>query len=380
MVLTLSRRWQIDPGGWPSRPQQLAVAFVDRTLSAAFPSLREENDLALEAVAAIRAQVLARGPRRTEEEEVQPGACLERQVLRQESPGLDPFVLAGAVGWIDLRAASSPGERVRWVLLLREVLDVWLRTFPKIEATQRQEIDGLPGSFDEWVLSLLARSLLNLDGEDEPSSFWKPILDLGAPAHHWVERFFWEWFTSAFEQPHNHEDFTRTWGDMIEYATGHALWSRADFPDRDVAEMVVELLGCNFGLRTVARDNGHTSGMSQLAGHFKVAARRWLSLPEVAHGLAHLLILPAAAGLLVRGVRWLHEAATSFDEHEWGHWGLQDSFVQVLRACWERHRGEVAGNQAIREPFLGLLTHLVAQGSHAATVLSEQVAAAIRNG
>jgi hypothetical protein len=52
-------------------------------------------------------------------------------------------------------------------------------------------------------------------GEDDPRSFWKPVLDLGAPAHHRVVRFFWEWAVSQlaerFEAPPGAGASRRRW-------------------------------------------------------------------------------------------------------------------------------------------------------------------------
>ena len=43
---------------------------------------------------------------------------------------------------------------------------------------------------------------------EDPDVFWKPVLNLGPPAHHWVERFFWQWFTDGAQAAETPEAFT----------------------------------------------------------------------------------------------------------------------------------------------------------------------------
>src|SRR6266850_8311817 len=56
---------------------------------------------------------------------------------------------------------------------------------------------GLPSKFDGWVYQIVAQTIPQMTPVERPEALWQPILYLGAPVHHWVERFFWYWFTNG---------------------------------------------------------------------------------------------------------------------------------------------------------------------------------------
>jgi hypothetical protein len=70
------------------------------------------------------------------------------------------------------------------------------------------EIDGLPSDFD-WAFKLAARTIPCLTPAERSVELWQPILDRGAPAHQWVERFFWKWFTDGLAASPSVADFVR---------------------------------------------------------------------------------------------------------------------------------------------------------------------------
>jgi len=77
--------------------------------------------------------------------------------------------------------------------------------------------------------------------------------------------------------------------------------------------------------------------------------------------------------LLCTGIRGLHDALRDSDARQWGERDLDECLIRVLHACWERQRDAVVADQDVRSAFLGVLTMLASQGSHAATALQEQV-------
>jgi hypothetical protein len=110
-----------------------------------------------------------------------------------------------------------------------------------------------------------------------------------------------------------------------------------------------------------------------MTGTFQEAAQRWFCLPKVVGGLARFVIKPGAAPLLPHSVRWLAEAAGTFDDEDWRERDLEENLVVVLAACWERESRVVSGDPAVREAFLSLLTRLASRGGHAAAALRDRV-------
>jgi len=46
---------------------------------------------------------------------------------------------------------------------------------------------------------------------------------LGAPAHQWIEHFFWQWFVEGSKAKSDFTDFFRQWRAMIEFALANPL-------------------------------------------------------------------------------------------------------------------------------------------------------------
>jgi hypothetical protein len=164
------------------------------------------------------------------------------------------MVLQYAFTWLDLSTAHSPEACNQWVSILRELLTIGLHRRPRVRKGQAQTHDDLPSNFEQFVFRLVARALPYLRPHEDPASFWRPILDLGAPAHYWIEHFFWEWFTEGIRQPQAPENFTRIWSEMVHYATLHPLWMPGQRHSYHLATMVSELLGFSKSGTTVASD------------------------------------------------------------------------------------------------------------------------------
>lgn len=166
-----------------------------------------------------------------------------RQVLHARDEAIDSNVIEAAFSWLDIGAARSPDERVDWLRFVGELLDGLIRRVPAVDDPRKQEIDGLPSKFDGWVYQIVAQTIPQMTPAEQPEALWQPILDLGAPAHHWVERFFWYWFTNGARSASSPADFVRFWREMILYALGHPRWDPDGNLQHYLDNIVIELLG-----------------------------------------------------------------------------------------------------------------------------------------
>src|SRR5882724_5408928 len=98
---------------------------------------------------------------------------------------------------------------------------------------------------------------------EDPDALWRPILDLGTPAHHWVEHFFWEWFTGGVQGAETPEGFAAPWARMVRYALAHPLWDPTSNRTFDLDDMVFEILGFHFGADSVGGDEKFTAAIGQ---------------------------------------------------------------------------------------------------------------------
>jgi hypothetical protein len=357
---------------WHERKIALIQDFVDQRLPVELPDIRTINAAAADEINAIQAQQfpeLARAraaPRRSRRR-----AGRSRESLHPESLRLDSRVISSAFAWLDLRSAQ-PSERQKWLGYVRNFLDLTLGSIPRIDDPEHEEIDGLPDHFDDWVFAVVAGAIPSLTGGEDPRSLWQPILDLGSPAHQWVERFFWEWFTHGLRAARSPQDFVRMWADMVEHALTNPGWDRSLNRTYDLDRMVFELLGFNSTINRLGQDLAYGPAVTGMEGVFASAAQRWFAMPRVVTGFLNFVIQPAAAGLLLPGIKWLAAAVPSFDSYDWKY-GLEENLIAFLHACWEREHHWIANDPSLRAAFLSLLSCLVARGGHAAIALRDRV-------
>ena len=361
------------PGeAWNERKEALIEDFVERRSPIELPEIRAVNATAAAETEAVQAQrfsemVRARGtPRRSRRR-----AGRSRESLHRESLRLDSHVISSAFVWLDLGSAR-PEERRQWLGYVRNFLDLMLGSIPQIDDPRQQEIDGLPDEFDNWVFGLVAGAIPCLTAAEDPRSLWQPILDLGSPAHQWVERFFWDWFTDGLRAEPSPQDFARLWTDMIEYALTSPAWDPSINRTYDVDGMVFQLLGFDSRMNKLGHNLALGPAVAGMEGVFARAAQRWFGMPKVVSGFLNFATQPAAAGLLLPGIRWLAAAVSSFDSYDWKY-GLEENLIAFLHACWDREHCRIASDASLQGAFLSLLACVIARGGHAAIALRDRV-------
>jgi hypothetical protein len=359
---------------WHERKQDLVRDFVERRSPVEQPDIRAVNASAsaaaeIEAVQARRFPEMARArgaPRRSRRR-----AGRSRESLYRESLRLDSHVISSAFAWLDLQSAR-PDERRQWLGYVRTFLDLMLGSIPQVEDSRQQEIDGLPDEFDNWVFGLAARAIPCLTAAEDSRSLWEPILDLGSPAHGWVERFFWYWFADGLRAAQSPEDFTRLWTDMIEHALASQAWDPRVNRTYDLDGMVFELLGFDSRMNKLGHNPTFGPALAGMESVFARAAERWFGMPKVVTGFLNFVIKPAAAALLLPGIRWVAAALPSFDSYDWKY-GLEEDLIAFLHACWDREHYGISSDPSLQGAFLSLLACVVARGGHAAIALRDRV-------
>jgi hypothetical protein len=361
-----------DEAAWHERKEDLIRDFVERGSPVELPDIRAVNATAaaeIEAVQARRFPEMARAggaPRRSRRR-----AGPSRESLYRESLRLDSHVISSAFAWLDLQSARSD-ERRQWLGYVRSFLDLMLGSIPQIDDSRQQEIDGLPDEFDNWVFGLVARAIPCLTGAEDPRSLWQPILDLGSPTHQWVERFFWDWFTDGLRAAPSPEDFVRLWTVMIEHALTSPAWDPSINRSSDLDGMVFELLGFDSRMNKLGQNPAFTPAIAGMEGVLARAAQRWFGMPKVVTGFLNFVTQPAAAGLLLPGIRWLAVVVPSFDSYDWKY-GLEENLIAFLHACWEREHDRISSDPTLQSAFLSLLACVVSRGGHAAIALRDRV-------
>jgi hypothetical protein len=359
-----------------ARKRALLDAFVDGSLSTAAADLIRINSDARAARDAIYEKQFPESAARSRRGQKSAYRARSREVLHPDRLGFDPYVMKSAFGWLDIRAAETADERRLWLALIRDILEIVLHTVPIVEAASTQEIDGLPSDFDDWAFRLAARTIPCLTAGEHPEVFWQAILDRGAPAHQWVERFFWHWFTDGLSASGSVDEFVRIWRAMIVHALEHPAWDPASAVSHEIDSIVVELLCFDERWNRVVQTGDNAGTVGGLEDLFERAMQRWGVLPKVANGLMAFAIQPGAGRLLLPALRWASTAAKTFSTYDW-RYGLEENAIEFLHICWQQEGGRIGRDETLRASFLSMLTILVSRNSHAAIALSSRVAGSI---
>lgn len=344
-----------DKRDWDKKYNELLKSFVDGTLSAKRMSLQEFSDPGT-------------GTRKLRKK--YKGS---REVLRSNPPSIDLDIITHAFMWIDIKSATSPAERLKWLALIQELLHLSLASVPVIEDPARQETDSFPSDFDNWIYEQVAEAIPCMTSAENPDSLWKPILGLGAPTHYWVERFLSRWFTRGVFAVHAPESFLEQWIEMIRYALSHPFWDREQNRTHYLENIVCELLGLNFGFSIIGDNEKFTSVIGRMADIYAMAAERWFIMPRVALNFAKFVVQPATRHFLLPAIYWLADATHSFKEYDWRENGLKGSLTEFLRVCWENQEQKISSDPELQRVFLSLLITLSSHGDHATIALRDHI-------
>ena len=360
-----------------ARKRALLEGFVSGSSALVIPNLVEMNAEAQTAYEAISEKRFpGSSARQRRHRGGISGRTRSRKVLYQERLGLDPYVMKAAFGWLDFRLSQTADERLAWLGFIRKILGIVLRSLPTVSAPSTEEIDGLPSDFDDWALKLVAQTIPRLTAAETPEVLWQPILDRGAPAHQWVERFFWHWFTDGLAASSSAVGFVGNWRKMLLYALEHPAWSPASAIAHELDGTVLELLCFDARWNALVRTEDNMQIVGTMEDVFERAVQRWGNRPKIISGLVMFAIQPGAKRLLLPALRWASVAARSFDSYDWKY-GLEENMIEFLHTCWQQEGARIVREENLRALFLAMLTILVARGSHASIELNARVIGSI---
>ncbi|MBZ5617746.1 MAG: hypothetical protein LAQ69_03270 [Acidobacteriia bacterium] len=357
--------------------RRLIRAYAQKRLPVSLVSLDRVEALVRRAVARIKARDPSPWRRQARSQRTRRSNDVK---LYREHFYLDTEVIKNGFGFLgSLDQAISVSDRAELISYHSLVLSLFIRSMPKLE-NDEEEVEGTPYEFDQWVCELVTRLIPQLTAEEDPSSFWKPFIDLSPGARYWVENFFRHWFVFGLQFSSSLAVFGHLWANMIEYALDLPLWSRDRKHRHYLAEYCwYELMGLGFGLETIGKAE-FAPVLQSIQLLYKKWAERWLDQAGSALRFAILLSKPSGTALLPDGIVWLNRAAQGYRDYEWRRESLDESFAGALRTCWRRCRQDISDQADLRANFLQLLNTLCKRLSPDALDLRNEVAQFIPQG
>jgi hypothetical protein len=349
----------------------LITEFVDRRLPAELPDIREidaRTDAEIEALRERRFPQIARA-RGAPRASPRPGE--DGRTIRRGRLSLDARVISQAFSWLVLGSAR-PEERAKWLDIIRNFFDISLSLIPDVADAHRQSTNDHPDEFDSWVFDAAARAIPCVTATEDHRLLWQPLIDRGAPAHKWIERFSWEWFTTGVGAAQSPEHFVALWSAMISRALQSPAWDPAANRSYELRDAVFWLLGFGTKINKIGQRPEFAGALASMEGLFAQAAERWFGDARLVADFLHWVTQPSATGLLVPAIRWLAAVIPSFATYDWKD-GLEQNLVSFLHACWEREQARITANPDLERAFNLLMTSVVSRGGHPAIALRDHV-------
>ena len=272
----------------------------------------------------------------------------------------------------------EPGEPEPW-------LGAWISVARDVAASLAQPGDETsmepqrnPGVLDRYLVERLADSVAAVCDRGLARPLWEPIIKLGASAAVWVTDFCHQWALHALH-PQASNTVVGSWIDMIDLALQSPRWaggSRGTAVDHDAGKLWRALLGLDRASHDVwIGELG--SRVEQLEARLEAWARTHISNADNARAFAQFLTLPAASGLLLNGLVWLHDAAVEAGEEFW-RWpyraeATEDAIVSLLDHVWRKPRTALRSLREATDAFRDLLEMLLSRQNPEAQELATRV-------
>lgn len=271
----------------------------------------------------------------------------------------DFWLMKAALGWMPpLNQAINSEERAEWIHFWKQAIS-W--TVNILETDERGEISGTPSDWDRWIFEQMAIQILELEDNENPDELWRPILELGAEGHYWVDDFLMEYFIKGIGYETVSNNFIKRWKQILEYALASEKWStsrgRFWFYKN---KLWCELLGMNYIIAELWKDDKE-SIITDMKAYYERWARDLLNDPESAVFFIYFLKRPASRNLLPDALVWLNNASDKVGEAFFTdrHHDVQTPLADLLELSWKRYKIAIKGNPASYEAYMNLLRKLV---------------------
>jgi hypothetical protein len=286
-----------------------------------------------------------------------------------EYPRLDLTLIQAAYAWLpDLAQAADAQERLDWIAFWKHAQNLSLQVV-KREMSGNDESNCTPYDWDQWVLKHTSSLILQLDSPQDRESFWKPVLDLGTAARHWVERFIGDWFMAGLGKETVATGFAREWRRMIDYVRTSGVWARNPERDYHRDELWITLMGLDVHYLWTVDHHDLLFAMQDL---YEQWAKEHLDEPDSAAVFAQFLAKPAAEKLLCDGLVWLEKANLRLDRRtRWGD--LVEVFASLLAHAWQRNADLIRRHEGAFTAFKKILHRLSELQNPTALALTDQL-------
>lgn len=304
----------------------------------------------------------------------------DTQEVSREIPDLDIEVLRKGFGFLQLALTEAGVPPTIFTDILKELFDLEMATLPRTDPDKGfRELRDVPYDFDKWIMKLAAVHIAHANSIETAREFYRPILDIGPVARHWVDEFLEAWIATGLPLSKDPAGFARIWKDMIEYVEPLPDWQPGNPRCWCPAEILApDLVGIDEASVAVLGKATYRPVVEAMAPIFEAWGNRWLSYPSVAQWYANFLTTDSGEAVLAQGIRQLAKVADSFPDDGWNRYELGVLLAATLSTAWAKLRADIELGVELREAFLKLLAALCARNVAQALNLRAKVTEVLR--
>jgi len=362
-----NKRLQSDPvdvDGWFS---EHGKAFIEGTM----PS--EWGDWGIEAVK--NGEPYEASPNRsiTNSKRTSSGAAVH--------PRTDQMLITSAfTNILQLDKAGSDTERKKWLSFWFQALECMAGSQRVCDEEGQIVLDGDIEArdiyrFDRWLADRCVELILEMESAEAPERVWQTIIDLGPPAHRWVETFLSSWVTCGMRSPSSADRFVAEWKRIFDYASESQIWCDRQRAWPNWKDFWLHLLGIDHFLIQLWGDE-QAPIVEQMSDRFAKWIPQHLDDRWIARAFLRWLQYSVAKSLRLPAVSWLVTVARDADEYWWDRDELTGLVADIMDKCWRDSRAEILGDSDLLAHFRELVAILVLRQDDLAMDLQDRMSGA----
>jgi hypothetical protein len=283
---------------------------------------------------------------------------------------IDLRLISSAYEWITgLDKAQNEVECEHWLAFWTQSVETlcWMLGEGSSEI---EEIDGTPYEFDRWLFQKLPSILISTRSTHEAESLWRPILQLGTPAHYWISAFLGDWWAYGYpNETEKQRHFLLIWKDMWAFTKTSSTWDDTTKRSWRMDDSYCALMGLGeltLALNFWSKDKSPL--VKAMTEEFGLWCEAYLSDGTCARSFIQFLLTPAASSLHIVGMKWLDQAIIKYGFWHDTYKQIEQQLVQLLDYC----QNFIEQDVDTRTVFFRLLRILVERQNPQAMMLQDR--------
>jgi hypothetical protein len=278
--------------------------------------------------------------------------------------GLDTQMLQHAFSSIYMSSNTDNNSEYQYLLSLWDQIVEQL-IFENGDISPNCEVnDEYPGDFTLWALECISKLIVRIKKEDDPSRYWKPILNYGGFAPNQNEVFLRDFFFHNIGERDLQKRFAEEWSQMVDFCVQCENWTKNS--NRHRVEFELSLYGVSHSLISIW-DGDHADFLEEASEKIITWFAKNFFDHDVLSKLIILLRKKSGIVLLNKGIGILtvfvhHHSKTLSEPAPEGYVHRQfkhnESLARTASYLWENHRENIKGNTKLFNNFKEIVTYL----------------------